>query len=522
MADLRISELPALPGAALAAAELLPLTDVSASQTKKITAKDLIQYGVTLIDANSIPSDKFDIVLASGSVTEATLQDGSVTALKLDDNSSCVVSIGIPATGERIGQLAVDTTANKLFAWSGSRWLEVKAAGSINTITPDATGLVVLAVTPTGDTVAINAELANTAGARQFLAGPTASGGTVTQRVIVSADLPTATAADKGAVLPGTSLEVDAAGILEIKNSVTPQITRSLATWNEFGLVTGGTPIEGADLPAAQPTIPGVVYPGDGLAVDPFGQLFIDNSVIPGTYPKVTVNAKGLVVNGGPLEATDITSIDAATINSGEISTSVIADRSIEEIKLADYSTCYVQEGQPSGDAKLGQLWFTPSTNQLRIYTRGSAGDRYESIGFGALQTQNLRWGGTINADTSTIVSLTDIGVSEGLTAGGPIPTPTDELSGIYFVVQVAGSGIALLDVTGKTFTEGDWLLCINQAQGYTSLDIAAGGGGGGGASKLVDLTDVDVTTPMADEWLAFDAISATWKNVNTLDGGSF
>ena len=82
MADLRISELPLLPGAALATADVLPLTDVSASQTKRITAKDLIQYGVTLIDANSIPSDKFDIVLDDGSVTTAKLADGSVTAIK--------------------------------------------------------------------------------------------------------------------------------------------------------------------------------------------------------------------------------------------------------------------------------------------------------------------------------------------------------------------------------------------------------------------------------------------------------
>ena len=92
-----------------------------------------------------------------------------------------------------------------------------------------------------------------------------------------------------------------------------------------------------------------------------------------------------------------------------------IADRSILEIALADYSTCLVQEGQPSGDYKLGQFWFTPSTNQLRVYSRGSAGDRWESIGFGALQQSNLRWGGTCDASTSAITTLTAIGVSEGL-----------------------------------------------------------------------------------------------------------
>ena len=193
---------------------------------------------------------------------------------------------------------------------------------------------------------------------------------------------------------------------------------------------------------------------------------------------------------------------------------SSIKDRSITEIKLADYSTCLVQEGQPTGDFKLGQMWFTPSTSQLRVYGRGSSGDLWLSVGFGALQAQNLRWAGTVNADTSTITTLTDIGVSEGLTAGGPIPTPTDELSGLYFVVETAGSNITIPNVNGDLCTEGDWILYIDQAQGAIHLDIAAGGGGGGGASKLNDLTDVDLSGVSADQLLQYNAISGMWENV--------
>ena len=63
----------------------------------------------------------------------------------------------------------------------------------------------------------------------------------------------------------------------------------------------------------------------------------------------------------------------------------------------------------------------------------------------------------------------------------------------MYFVVETAGSGISLPNVNGDLCTEGDWVLCIDQAQGYVHLDIAAGGGEDGGASKLNDLTDVDL-----------------------------
>ena len=177
----------------------------------------------------------------------------------------------------------------------------------------------------------------------------------------------------------------------------------------------------------------------------------------------------------------------------------------------------------PSGDYKLGQMWFTPSTSQLRVYGRGSGQqDLWLSVGFGALQTQNLRWGGTINADTSTIVSLTDIGTSAGLTAGGAIPAPTDELSGLYFVVAVGGDNIDIPNVTGLTFTEADWLLYIDQAQGAIRLDISAGGGGGGGASQLGDLTDVNLSNVEADSLLIYDAITGNWVNSLTLDGGTY
>ena len=66
MADLKISELPALAGADLLAADLLATVDVSASETKKLTISDLITNGVTLIADDAIPGAK--ILFAAGAV----------------------------------------------------------------------------------------------------------------------------------------------------------------------------------------------------------------------------------------------------------------------------------------------------------------------------------------------------------------------------------------------------------------------------------------------------------------------
>ena len=57
MADKKISELTALTGA-LNNADALAIADDSASQTKKISPKDLIEQGVLLIADGSIPIRK--------------------------------------------------------------------------------------------------------------------------------------------------------------------------------------------------------------------------------------------------------------------------------------------------------------------------------------------------------------------------------------------------------------------------------------------------------------------------------
>ena len=75
MADTRISDLPALAGSDLMGIDLVAVADLSASETKKLTAKDLVQNGVGLIDDNTIPGAK----LVSNSVTSLQLAPDAVT-----------------------------------------------------------------------------------------------------------------------------------------------------------------------------------------------------------------------------------------------------------------------------------------------------------------------------------------------------------------------------------------------------------------------------------------------------------
>ena len=148
MADLKISELSALAGANLVAADELAIVDDSASETKKITVADLIANGVTVISDDTIPGAKIlfgsgDIAtaaLADSAVTTAKVAEDAITAAKLANESTVDLVTTLPASGAFTGQLALDTDDNSLYAWDGSTWRSIVAPGSVANINGSTTG----------------------------------------------------------------------------------------------------------------------------------------------------------------------------------------------------------------------------------------------------------------------------------------------------------------------------------------------------------------------------------------------
>ena len=85
MADLQITQLPELGSAQLQATDPIALADVSATETKKITAKNFVQGAFGLVDAASIPATALSYPLSVGQIVTATLADGAVTNAKITD-----------------------------------------------------------------------------------------------------------------------------------------------------------------------------------------------------------------------------------------------------------------------------------------------------------------------------------------------------------------------------------------------------------------------------------------------------
>ena len=521
MADLKISELDPLSGAGLAADDAIAIVDDSASETKKIDAKALLQSGLLLIDDGSIPSTKWDGNLQPGSIDTIEIADGAVTAEKLADQSSGIYSTGLPASGAFVGQLAIDATDHKAYVWSGAAWTPFTGSAGLNTLTVvDNTSPVSLQVTPSGDGAEIQAALDPTTANGAFLAGPAASTGDVVQRRIVGLDLPAASSSEKGAVfVNGNGLTMNGETIA-IDNTVTPSTLPQVVTYDANGLVTGGRAIEGADLPPATDSNLGVVVPAPDLTVDAGGLLTHTNQVVAGEGTKVSFDGNGHVTGTQALEASDLPQIPADQIiaGSGLDVDSVIPNKSITRPKLADYCIAYIQEASPStiDPGHIGVLWYQESTGQLRMWN----GNSFMPVGFGRLSNDNLRWGGLIDASTGLVLGVTDSGVNAGLKIGEELPAATNALGGLYVLVSVAGSQIGV--TPGLAYDAGDWCLCVNEAEGWVRIDTAAsGGGGGGGASLLNDLLDVSVSTAVTGDFLQL-AVDGQWRNVSEIDGGTY
>ena len=479
MANLKISELPALAGADLAADDLVVAVDTGAAASKKLTIGDLIANGVTLIADDAIPGAKILFAaggiatadIADAAITTAKVADDAITAAKLANESTVDLVTTLPTSGAFTGQLALDTDDNNLYCWSGSAWLSLKAAGSINTVAGSTVGLVDIVVTTTGSSVAIAATQNDTDAANKFLAGPTSGAGAVAYRIIDGTDLPVATTSAKGAVVVnGEGLRMDS-NTIEVDNDVTLSSTHHVVTYSAKGLITGGRVLTASDLPAATASAKGAVIPGTGLAVDGSGNLNHSNSATAGTFTKVTIDTQGHITGGAALDATDIPDLSAAKLTSGTIGSAILATGSVTAAKLADASiTKFGGAGAtdnvvtfPDGDFK-GQFFYDEKNEDLYIFT----GTSYLPI---TIISGNLILAGTYNANTNLLDSVTSAGSAAGFTNGQALPAPASTNLNYYVVVSVSGTGSGA--APGVALAPPDMLLSSGAGADFILIDVS-------------------------------------------------
>jgi hypothetical protein len=416
MPDLEISNLPALAGTGLDGNDPLAVVDLSASETKKVTAKDLVQAGVALVDDASIPGAKLaaDSIganqLAANSVGSSELADGSVDTAALQTSAVTDAKIASGISGTKLTDATV-------------------AAAKLGTVTDrglDQVG---------GNIGHTNSVVGGTAAGITF----DAQGHITSTTAIPAADLPLATTTTVGGVSVPTDggLEVSLTGELRHENDVTAAIVANIS-FDEHGHIVTATEIQPGNLPiAATGTVGAVKIPSaGGLTVDATGSVSLSPSgITAGTYAKLTVDNKGRATSGTTLSDTDIPSLDASKVSTGTFATTRIADDAITGAKLANSSTAKFGETQPVADYT-GQFFFNPLTRDLFLWD----GNVFQPVGISAGE---IVLAGTYDASTNLLDSVTAEGTAAGFTSGSALPAADTGNNRYYVVVSQSGTGTA-------------------------------------------------------------------------------
>jgi hypothetical protein len=395
-----------------------------------------------------------ETTIATDAVTTGKILDDAVTAAKLADDSTTVVNAGTPVgSGAYEGQLWFDTNTAIQYVWNGAAWIRQAA---INTITfSDTTPLNFSVAYPDNHSAVITTTL-DTQVANRALLGPlTGADAAPTFRDIEPGDLPNATASTKGIIEPGTGLSVTA-GVLNHTNTVTP-----------------------------------------------------------GVYTRVTVDAEGHISVGELLEAADIPSLNASKITAGELPTDRLADAAITIDKLADYSTSSIGETFPIATF-IGQLHLNPLDRAFYMWD----GNVYVPIGISAGQ---ILLAGTFDASdpvgVGSVQSVTPDGAAAGFVVGDPLPVSTLTNNKYYFVVSEGGT-ITSGNAPNVTLAPPDLCLSVFSDTNPQWVEIDVSSGAGAIAATQVSFNPA-ASLAATNVQTALEEVSTECRNATNITSGT-
>ena len=260
-----------------------------------------------------------------------------------------------------------------------------------------------------------------------------------------------------------------------------------------------------ADLPDATVSTKGIIQPGTGLAVTA-GVLDHTNTVTGATVSSITFDNQGHITAAIPLVAADIPVLDTSKITTGEFATARLADNSVTASKLADYTTSRIGEVLPVAD-HIGQFFFNPLEGSVFLWD----GNVWQPVG---VTTGAIVLGGTYNATTNQIASVTLEGTAIGLTAGSPLPSAADANANYYVVVSTGGTGTAPAPVA--TLAPPDLILSTGSA--WVEIDVSAGAGAIAAVNVVFSAIGQISATNVQ---LAIEEVSTECRNADNITSGT-
>ena len=436
------------------------------------------------VDTAAIADGAVTAAKISGTLNTATIADNAITTAKIADDAVTSAKLGANAVdAAALANTAVGTAAIADAAVTAAKIgtgavTNAKLGADAVTAAKITDGTITAAKLATANIDRSLNVASGNLGINNVISAGTSAGitynaqGLITATTaLVASDLPVATATAVGSVSVPTAggLTVSGAGALSIA-ATTTGATATKVTFNSFGQITGTATLGASDLPVATASAVGAVSvpTGGPLSIDSNGAITVsDSGVTAGVGTKLTVDAKGRVTNLASLSDSDLPNHSAALITSGSIPTARIANDAITGVKLANASTTLfgsvAQTGFPTSEFT-GQFFFDSVSEDLYIYD----GNAYQPVT--TLTKGSLVFGGTFNASTSKVASVTTAGAAAGLTVGSNVPTPTTSTDGLYLVVEASGTPSAPAPVVA--LAPPDYILGVTNTSGSSWEEI--------------------------------------------------
>jgi hypothetical protein len=333
VADQRITQLTQLSEADVAAIDVLPIVDISAGQTKKVTAKDLFEAGATLADSGSIDLVKLNQSSATKLGT-VSLADDAITAAKLANDSSINYGPTEPTTDNFEGRGHVNSSTKYLKVYDGSVYQQVIAptagiedlaintgkiaANAITTAKIDAAGLGTAAIANLAITAAKIADATITSA--KFVAGSVDAAAIATNAV--GSDELADNAVDSAAIASGAVLEA---------NLATGSVTETkIGTGAVTVTKIADTSITYAKLNLADGSISGAKLAADSVGA---GQLAADSV---NTSELVNSAVTGAKIADGTITSAKFVAgaVDSAAIGTNAVGADELADNAVDTASL--------------------------------------------------------------------------------------------------------------------------------------------------------------------------------------------
>ncbi len=467
MADQRITQLTQLNEVDVAATDVLPIVDISASETKKVTAKDLFEAGATLADSSSIDLAK----LNQSSVTKlgtTALDNSAVTYAKIQNVSATDKLLGRSSAGAGVVEEISLTAAGRALLDDADAAAQRTTLGLGTIATQDASTVAITGGTITGGTITGITDLA------------VADGGTGASDA--------GTARTNLGVAIGTNVQAYDAGLQSISGLTTSAdqtvYTTASDTYATTSLTSfGRSLIDDADAATARTTL--------GL-----GTLATQSGTFSGTHSGTTsgtntgdqtITLTGDVTGSGTGSFATTIATDAVTatkIASSAVTTAKINAAAVTAAKLAADSSTIISGNTPSGSgAFVGQQWFNTNT-ALAYAWDGTAWIQQAGVqSFVFSDSTPLTFSASVSAaGVATITTGLDTQAANRIFAGpttGSSATPTFRaLVPADLPVATAGATGAIQPGTGLTVTAGGVLNHSNATTAgiYTKVSIDAQG----------------------------------------------